>query len=77
MTDLPVAYFVAKRLGLPVSVAIEIPDEALLAMSRHINALEVQMVSVGQEIMHYDLSDDPGYVRVPTERLRSILRAER
>jgi vacuolar-type H+-ATPase subunit F/Vma7 len=30
---------------------------------------------LASDIEHYDLSDDPGYVRIPTERLRSLLAA--
>ena len=30
---------------------------------------------ISEELQHYDLSDDPGYIKVPTERVRAILAA--
>ena len=30
---------------------------------------------ISGELSHYDLSDDPGYIKIPTERVRAILRA--
>lgn len=31
--------------------------------------------TISEELNHFDLSDDPGYIRVPTERVRAILTA--
>ena len=35
--------------------------------------IDVERQRIAGELRHYDLSDDPGYIRVPTERVRAIL----
>jgi hypothetical protein len=36
------------------------------------DALRAALETIDGELRHYDLSDDPGYIRVPTERVRAI-----
>ena len=38
-------------------------------------SLDRAIETIAMELNHYDLSDDPGYIRVPVERVRSILRS--
>jgi hypothetical protein len=37
--------------------------------------LERERERIAMELNHYDLSDDPGYIKVATERVRAILTA--
>jgi hypothetical protein len=36
------------------------------------DALRVALETIKGELRHYDLSNDPGYIRVPTERVRAV-----
>lgn len=38
-------------------------------------ARRLTVEQISGELSHYDLSTDPGYVTVPTERIRAIFRA--
>ena len=43
------------------------------AASQERPPIDVERQRIAGELRHYDLSDDPGYIRVPTERVRAIL----
>jgi hypothetical protein len=50
-------------------------QERILAIEREAgstDALREALETIDGELRHYDLSDDPGYIRVPTERVRAV-----